>query len=602
MSNEVKVIKATTSMVGRNRPEGQTKLRVAAYCRVSTDSDEQKESFKSQVKYYTDLINGNPDWENAGIYADEAISGTKADKRPEFLRMISDCMAGKIDIVLTKSLSRFARNTVDTLKYVRALKAKSVSVRFEEEKIDSLTSNGELMLTVLSSVAQQEVSNTSEHVKRGLSMMMSRGELVGFQSCLGYDYDPNTKKITVNEREAAIVKYIFDRYLAGAGTTVLARELKEKGALTKYGSPIWHDSTILGIIKNEKYKGDLLQGKTFTVDAISGRRLTNNGESDKFYVANHHPAIISKEEFDKANEILTKRSYNRRLDDNGQRLKFSRKFAFSSMLECGFCHSCLVRRSWKSGNNYSVTIWQCEGYAKKGKHLCPYSKGIPETTLENAFVDAYNHMVGDNSELVDEFLKDYAELLPGAESKKLLAANDRKINALKDKQNKLAELYMNDAVTKESYDKEYTSLSLEMKRLTKEADELAIKSSEVDDAEAKIKQFRDMMAGGSKPLDSFNQAVFEICVEKVIVGEDDHQGNADPYKLTFIFKSGFKTALTNTGLPESTEPASTEGHKLFKVTSFQHFWRHNVFKPIGRFERQKVIEDFINIDIVLDVG
>jgi hypothetical protein len=161
---------------------------------------------------------------------------------------------------------------------------------------------------------------------------------------------------------------------------------------------------------------------------------------------------------------------------------------------------------------------------------------------------------------------------------------------------------MNDAVTKESYDKEYTSLSLEMKRLTKEADELAIKSSEVDDAEAKIKQFRDMMAGGSKPLDSFNQAVFEICVEKVIVGEDDHQGNADPYKLTFIFKSGFKTALTNTGLPESTEPASTEGHKLFKVTSFQHFWRHNVFKPIGRFERQKVIEDFINIDIVLDVG
>ena len=202
--------------------------------------------------------------------------------------MINDCMNGEIDMIITKSISRFARNTLDTLKYVRMLKEKDIAVYFEDEKINTLTMDGELLLVVLSSVAQQEVENISANVKKVLKMKMKRGELVGFQGCLGYDYHPEDKSITVNEEEAEIVRYIFKRYVEGAGGSVIGQELENLGYKTKYGNSTWVPTTVLGIIKNEKYKGDLLLGKTFTVDPISKRRLDNMGEEDQFYIRNHH--------------------------------------------------------------------------------------------------------------------------------------------------------------------------------------------------------------------------------------------------------------------------------------------------------------------------
>lgn len=201
--------------------------RVAAYCRVSTDSEDQLQSYHSQVKYYTGLINENPDWTMAGIYADEAITGTQIDKRLDFQRLINDCMNGDIDMIITKSISRFARNTLDTLKYVRRLKEINVAVFFEEENINTLTMDGELLLVILSSVAQQEVENISANVKKGLKMKMQRGELVGFHGCLGYDYDKESKTISINEDEAEVVRYIFKRYLEGAGGSVICRELEK---------------------------------------------------------------------------------------------------------------------------------------------------------------------------------------------------------------------------------------------------------------------------------------------------------------------------------------------------------------------------------------
>src|SRR5574344_1435351 len=362
---DVTVIKAS-KQAAKTLSDPEKKLRVCAYCRVSTTNEEQVDSFNSQVTYYKTLIANNPDWVNAGVYADEGITGTAAEKRPDFMRMIGDCMAGKIDLILVKSISRFARNTVDTLNYVRILKEKRVYIRFEEEHIDTATEQGELLITVLSAVAQQEVQNTSEHVKKGLSMMMSKGELVGFNSCLGYDYDEKTKKITVNPKEAEIVRYIFDRYVEGIGTTVLARELEERGWKTKYESGHWNDSTIIGLLKNEKYKGDLLQGKTFTVDPISKKRLVNNGESDQFYIADHHEPIVSKEDWENANAILKKRSYVRKLNPDGTRTRFSRQYVFSSICECGFCGRQLSRRSWHGGINYNKVIWQCMSYTKRG--------------------------------------------------------------------------------------------------------------------------------------------------------------------------------------------------------------------------------------------
>ena len=313
--------------------------RVAAYCRVSTDGEEQLNSFSSQVKYYTELIEKEPDWMMAGVYADEAITGTQVFKREGFQKMIKACLDGEVDMVITKSISRFARNTLDTLKYVRTLKEKNIAVFFEDEKINTLSMDGELLLVVLSSVAQQEVENISNNVKKGLAMKMSRGEIVGFVGALGYDYDPVTKTMTVNQEGAKIVQYIFNRYVSGVGTSTIARELEEMGVPNPSGSKTWHQTTVAGIIRNEKYIGDLLQGKTFTVDSISHRRLDNLGESDKYLMKDHHEAIVSREVFDKAQEILAKRGKchsNARLRKDEYRTLYTNKYAFSCKCRCGY--------------------------------------------------------------------------------------------------------------------------------------------------------------------------------------------------------------------------------------------------------------------------
>lgn len=212
---DVEIIKARNVLSSRARTNLAKRLRVAAYCRVSTDSEDQLNSYKSQVQHYTDLIKSKSEWDLAGIYADEAITGTQVTKREDFQRLINDCMNGDVDMIITKSISRFARNTLDTLKYVRMLKEKGIAVFFEEENINTLTMDGELLLVILSSVAQQEVENISANVKKGLKMKMQRGELVGFQGCLGYDYHPEDKSISINEEEAEIVRYIFRRYIEG---------------------------------------------------------------------------------------------------------------------------------------------------------------------------------------------------------------------------------------------------------------------------------------------------------------------------------------------------------------------------------------------------
>ena len=282
--SKVQVIQAQKEKIDRNTGKTINKARVAAYCRVSTDSDEQMNSYQSQVHHYTELIKKNKEWEFVDIYADSGLSGTQSDNRDEFQRMISDANNGLIDIIITKSISRFARNTMDTLKYVRMLKDENIAIIFEKENINTLTMNGEMLLTILSSLAQQESESLSANTKMGLKMKMKRGELVGQASCLGYDYDKEKKKLIINEEESNIVKFIFNRYTSGIGCFVLARELTEMGAKTKKGNTTWSNSSVRGIIKNEKYVGDILMGKTLTLDPISKRRLDNFGEEEKYYI------------------------------------------------------------------------------------------------------------------------------------------------------------------------------------------------------------------------------------------------------------------------------------------------------------------------------
>ena len=562
---KVEVIKGEGLLNGR-RNGAEIKLkRVAAYCRVSTDSEDQLQSYHSQVKYYTDLINENPDWTMAGIYADEAITGTQIDKRLDFQRLINDCMNGDIDMVITKSISRFARNTLDTLKYVRQLKEMNVAVFFEEENINTLTMDGELLLVILSSVAQQEVENISANVKKGLKMKMQRGELVGFHGCLGYDYDKENKTISINEEEAEIVRYIFKRYLEGAGGSVIGRELENLGYKSPRGSSKWSATTVLGIIKNEKYKGDLLMGKTFTLDPITKRRLENFGEEDKFYIKDHHEPIISQEDFDKAQAIRLRRAKNRNTvgSKNGKRDKFSRKYAFSCLLECGFCGSNLSRRSWHSNSQYKKTIWQCVTGTKKGKKFCPESKGIEEIAIEKAFLESYRQLTSNNKDIVNGFLELVEACLNDKSLEKSIRKLEREITKISNKQNSLVDLRLEEKIDSQLYEEKYLSLQKQYTEKNMEKEDLEFNLKNNNEIKNRMKTFKTMLEK-KEVLKDFDRYVFESIVEKVIVGEIDENGNVDPYKLTFVYKTGFKDDLDGEKFKTPRKNASSKNIVLGK--------------------------------------
>ena len=559
---EVELIKAHDSFDGSARRKIE-RLRVAAYCRVSTDDEDQIKSYNSMVTHYTELIKNNKEWIFSGIYADKAITGTKVDKREEFQRLIQDCMDGKIDMIIAKSLPRFARNTLDTLKYVRMLKERNIAVYFEVEKINTLK-DGEFLMTILSSVAQQEVENTSAYVKKGLKMKMKRGELVGFQGCLGYDYDVETKSISINEEGAVVVRYIFDRYVAGAGSTMIARELNEQGHLTIRGNP-WTSSSVMGIINNEKYKGDILLGKTFTVDPISKRRLENLGEEDRYYIHDHHEPIITEEQFERAQEMRRRRNGNRKCGVTpGKREKFSRQFAFSCMVECGFCGSNLSRRRWHSSSKYKKTIWQCVKSTKEGKRFCPDSKGIPEQVIEEAFIESYRMLCNDNKDVLEEFLKRTEKALGENSIEDQLHKLKKSIDKVSLKRKKLLDNYLKGIIEQDIYEETDVELKTELTNARAKLEYLQQQSDEKSSLQRRLSDFKKALSH-NEVLEEFDRGIFESIVEKVIVGGLDEDGNKDPYKITFIYKTGFKNEIGNA--KERFGKSSGIGDKVKKMCS-----------------------------------
>ena len=538
----VEVIKATANIIDRSKGIGQGRqLRVAPYCRVSTDDEEQLDSYRSQMQYYTDIVQKNPNWVLVDVYADEAITGTQVDKREDFQRMMQDCIAGRIDMIITKSISRFARNTLDTLKYVRMLKERNIAVMFEEENINTLTMDGELLLTILSSVAQQEVQNISANVKKGLKMKMQRGELIGFQGCLGYDYDKTTKTMTVNEEEAKIVRYIFERYVAGAGGLIIGKELRARGYKSKTGGRSWPESTVLGIIKNEKYKGALLMGKTFTVDPISKRRLDNMGEEDKFYIENHHEPIVSPEIWERAQEILHRRSKPRILP-NGKREVYTRKYAFSSIIKCGFCGSSLSRRSWHSGTPHQKAMWQCVTATKGARKFCPDSKGVEEAQIERAFVESYHRLNADNASVLNEFLARVEDSLTGDNVGREIEQLKHEIQALEVKKNKLLDLRLEEMIEKDDYELKYSEISATIRKYNARLDELTESDLSRKSVQKRIVEFRKVLQEHNT-MTKFDRAVFESVVEAVIIGGYNERGEKDPTQISFVYKMGYKDKL-----------------------------------------------------------
>ena len=316
----------------------QKKLRVCAYARVSTDCLKQGESFENQVSTYERVIKSNPEYEFVSVYADQGMTG-RSENRPEFQRMIADCKAGKIDLIITKSISRFARNTTTVLKYTRELKELDVGVLFEENNINTLSSEGELMMTVLASFAQEESRSISENNKWTLKKKFERGEgMVNTARFMGYDKD-ETGDLVINKEEAKVVRRIFEMYLSGIGCHRIAKALNEEGIPTVAGTS-WHASTIKGMLKNEKYKGDFHIQKTYIPEG-SHQSVINNGQEQSYYVTEDHPAIINAEEWQQAQEML---EYHRKERNIGKGTKYKNRYPMSGMLVCPYCGKSLRRR------------------------------------------------------------------------------------------------------------------------------------------------------------------------------------------------------------------------------------------------------------------
>lgn len=385
----------TIDMATKSVLSAQVKKRVGGYARVSTDMEEQQNSYEAQVDFYTNHIKSNPNWEFVEVYTDEGISATNTKKRDGFNRMIADALDGKIDLILTKSVSRFARNTVDSLTTVRQLKEKGVEVYFEKENIYTLDSKGELLITIMSSLAQEESRSISENVTWGQRKRMQDGKVsLPYGQFLGYEKgEDGLPKIV--EKEAETVRLIYKMYLNGKTITAIAKHLTAEGIPTPAGKEKWNVSTVLSILQNEKYKGDALLQKKFTVDFLTKVTKLNEGEFPQYYVENSHPAIIEPEVFDLVQEEIRKQ----------KRLGTSRSSAhcFSSRIICGECGGFYGSKVWHSTSKYRRVIWQCNNrYKDKGAIRC-HTPHLNESTLQWAFTEAFNRILEDK----DCYIEDY---------------------------------------------------------------------------------------------------------------------------------------------------------------------------------------------------
>lgn len=418
-------IEGRASLLAAAPETQQRKRRVAAYARVSTDSDEQLSSYETQVDFYTRYIQGNPEWEFVSVYTDEGVSGTNTKKREGFNRMIADAMGGKIDLILTKSISRFARNTVDTLTAVRQLKERGIEVYFEKENIYTLDAKGEVMITIMSSLAQEESRSISENVTWGKRRSMEDGRFsLAYKRFLGYEKGPDGLPQIV-EKEAQTVRKIYELFLAGHTVRDIADRLTSEGIPTPAGKQKWSVSTIMSILQNEKYKGDALLQKTYTVDFLNKTIKKNHGEVPQYYIQNSHPAIISPETFELVQHEIQRRRPNRR--------HLHKNSPFTAKIICGDCGGYYGRKVWHSGTKYRSHIWRCN--QKYQNETACTTPNLLEKEIEDAFVYAFNQILGDKA----QYLARFEELLPlladtgslEAELSALQAEHDTRLDELR---------------------------------------------------------------------------------------------------------------------------------------------------------------------------
>lgn len=505
MNKSVTVIPARRRVGNTVKMEDKPKLKVAAYCRVSTDSDEQATSYEAQIEHYTNFIRNNEEWEFAEIFADDGISGTNTKKREEFNRMIEECMAGNIDMIITKSISRFARNTLDCLKYIRQLKEKNIPVFFEKENINTMDSKGEVLLTIMASLAQQESESLSKNVKLGLQFRYQNGEVqVNHNRFMGYTKDDEGHLI-IEPTEAEIVKRIYLEYLQGGSLKQIGESLELDGILTAAGKAKWRPETIKKILKNEKYIGDALLQKTYTVDVLTKKRVKNNGIVPQYYVENSHEAIIPRDLYMQVQEEMLRRT-NLHSGANRKKRVYSSKYALSSIVYCPKCGDIYRRIAWNNRGKHSF-VWRCVTRVEHGPERCD-ALTVGETELQEAVIKAINRALGGKDDMLIALEQNIASVLALEDEGSI-----ESINA------KLEEL-QKELLKRANAKKDYNDLADEIDRLRGLKQNAMAESAEREGLKQRIAEMQEFLAEQMEQIEEYDESLVRRMVEKVTVYTD----------------------------------------------------------------------------------
>lgn len=480
-------------------------LRVAAYCRVSTDSDAQLESLEAQKTHYENYISGREDWEFAGLYFDEGISGTKKEKRPALLQMIADCKAGKIDFVITKSISRFARNTTDCLEMVRKLLALDIPIYFEKENLNTSSMESELFLAILSSMAEGESTSISENNKWSIQKRFKNGT---FKLCYPpYGYDWGGEQMVINLEQAETVRWIFEQVLSGKGTHAISEELNANGVPTKKGGR-WTPTTVRGMISNEKYTGDVIFQKTYTDSQFN--RHVNYGQKDQYAMADHHEAIISREVFEAANALVAQRGREKGIIKGSE--KYQSRYCFSGKIVCGECGDTFKRRI-HSTTTHKYAAWCCNTHIEN-KNRCSM-KYIRDDELKGAFVTMINKLIFAHSMILKPYLEALRSGCKDAPMRRIQEIQTLLLENAEQRET-LTKLMAQGYIDQILYNEENNTLLSQADRYRQEMDSLS-KAIGGDGAYTKATQDLLRYVEKASMLRDFDEAVFKNTVDRIKV-------------------------------------------------------------------------------------
>ena len=493
-------------------------LRVAAYCRVSTKEEEQASSYEAQCEYYTDKIMSNKEWTMAGIFADEGITGTSTKKRTEFLRMIRQCKQKKIDLILTKSIQRFARNTLDCINYTRILRQLGIGVLFEKENINSLPADSEFMITMYGAMAQSESESISGNIRRGRQMHAKVGTLkVPCYRLYGYEKDTEGKFRVIPE-QAEIVRELYKRYESGASLRNLQDWLEENQIKTVLGESKWTATSIKSILTNEKYCGDVLLQKTFRTDVISKKIIKNVGQMAQYYMPDHHEAIVSREQYNAVKAEMARRSALRSPSKEAVtgRSCYTSKYALSDRLFCGECGT-LYRRKTRNVKGNIYHEWRCISRLEYGRKYCHESPTLREVPLQNAILAAINSAMSDKAALVDRIKNVVSlELLPVQGQTMSLADIERRLAQLDEQfQQLLAEAI--DAEDKDACNAQFAEILTEQTSLKKQKETILQSSADANCVSTRMKQAEEAIENAASTISEWNESAVRQIVERVTV-------------------------------------------------------------------------------------